>query len=144
MDRLRFRADYQPFRTDAGTLIVAGEGRHLVIDDVVVADVAELVDGTRTVPEIIGQLADRHALPAVFKAVSRLQALGVLTEAASTDLSTGVTAAWDSRGVGPSEATSWQRTAGVLLLDLGSPTVGALADTLRISGLHVETIDGTD
>lgn len=139
MQRPRFRADYQPFRIGDETLVVAGEGRHLVLGDPVTGDVADLLDGTRAVSDVVAQLADRHPLPAIFTAVRRLQGLRVLAEG-TTAAPAERAAGWDARGIDPDAAEEWARTGRVNVLDLGAPTVDVLAATLRATGPAVDVV----
>ncbi|WP_432842716.1 TOMM precursor leader peptide-binding protein [Dactylosporangium sp. CA-092794] len=141
MRRPRFRSDYLPVRLAGpdgagGSLVVVGETRNLLIEDPVAAELAELLDGSRTLAEVTTQLAARYPIAALGSALRRLQRLDLLA-AAPTTVEPPAAAGWDARGVEPDLAERWLRGGRVILVDAGSPTVAALAAHLSTCGLSV-------
>ncbi|MBM0278249.1 hypothetical protein, partial [Micromonospora tarensis] len=53
MWRPRFRSDYLPVRLPDGPLVVLGETRSLLIDDPVVADLADQLDGAAPLADVV-------------------------------------------------------------------------------------------
>jgi ribosomal protein S12 methylthiotransferase accessory factor len=143
MHRPRFRADHLPIRVtdDRGDhLLVVAETRHLLIDDPLAGPVAELLDGSRDVAAVLGELGGTHSPLAIATALRRLAGHGLLAEGAPA-AGTAAVAAWDARQVDPDRAQEWLATGHLVLVDAGSPGVGQVADTVRLLGPEVTTID---
>lgn len=136
----RLRCDVVAVRLDDGHLVLLGEGRSLLIDDPATADLAELLDGTRALDDVLAQLVGQHPVTALTGSLSRLRALGLLATGAPATR-TGQTAGWDARQVEPAAAERWHREATVVLADLGSPSVQVLATAVRALGPTVHVVD---
>ncbi|MEU8663440.1 TOMM precursor leader peptide-binding protein, partial [Actinoplanes philippinensis] len=136
MYRPRFRHDYLPIRLAEpyrDHLVVVGETRNVMIDDPVAAELATLLDGTRALGQVVGELVGRHSPGALARALRRLDGLGLLT-AGPCATPRAAAAAWDAREVAPDRAERWRRDGRVLLIDAGSPAADGLAARLRDLG----------
>ncbi|MDI6105349.1 TOMM precursor leader peptide-binding protein [Actinoplanes sp. NEAU-A12] len=135
MHRPRFRHDYLPIRLAEpyqDHLVVVGETRNVMIEDPVAAELAGMLDGSRALGQVVGELVGRHSAAALARALRRLDGLNLLT-ADPCATPRPVAAAWDARGVAPDRAEQWRRDGRVLLIDAGSPAVADLA--VRLGGL---------
>ncbi|WFE65806.1 TOMM precursor leader peptide-binding protein [Micromonospora sp. WMMD714] len=132
----RFRSDQVPVRLPEGHLVVLGETRSLLIDDPVAADLADLLDGTAPLADVLARLAARHPVAAVAAALARLRGHGLLVSGPA-GVPVAEAAGWDARGVDPAAGRHWTRYGTVTLVDLGAPTVFEIAEALRAVGLTV-------
>ncbi|MEV4708483.1 TOMM precursor leader peptide-binding protein [Actinoplanes sp. NPDC049316] len=136
MRRPRFRADQLPVRLSAPAgdyLVVAGETRHLLVEDPVAAELAGLADGRTETADLVGALADRYPPRRVAASLRRLIRLGLLADG-PTAAPADVAAAWDARGVDPDDAA---RQLTVSLVDAGAPGVAAVESHLLELGMKV-------
>ncbi|MEU4160706.1 TOMM precursor leader peptide-binding protein [Actinoplanes sp. NPDC026670] len=135
MQNPRFRHDYLPIRLAEpyrDHLVVVGETRNVLIDDPVAVELAALLDGTRALGQVVGELVGRHSAGALARALRRLDGLDLLaTGPCATPRAAA--AAWDARDVAPDRAEQWRRDGRVLLIDAGSPAAADLAT--RLAGL---------
>jgi ribosomal protein S12 methylthiotransferase accessory factor len=129
----RVRADYLPVRlTAAGGdyLVVAGETRHLLIEDPVAAELAGRLDGASETADVIEALSATYPRRRVAAALRLLVRLGLLADGA-TGAPVAAAAAWDARGVDPDEAG---RPQPVNLVDAGAPDFVELSNHLANLG----------
>ncbi|GAA3451778.1 TOMM precursor leader peptide-binding protein [Dactylosporangium matsuzakiense] len=134
MRRPRFRADYRPVRlTAAGGdyLVVAGEHRHLLIEDPIAAALAGRLDGHTETAAVVEGLAGAYPRKKIALALRLLTRLGLLADGA-TAAPVAATAAWDARGVDPDRAAEPQP---VHLVDAGAPDFAALEAQLPALGI---------
>jgi bacteriocin biosynthesis cyclodehydratase domain-containing protein len=146
MHRPRFRHDYLPIRLAApyqDHLVVVGETRNVMIDDPAAAELAAMLDGSRALGQVVGELVGRHSAGALARALRRLDGLDLLTaEPCATPRAAA--AAWDARAVAPDRAEQWRREGRVLLIDAGSPAVAGLAARLGDLGPPVTVLPAGD
>lgn len=130
----RFRASYQVEIVDDSKLFLLNDDRSIVIDNPAAARVAQLLDGTREIPEIVVALSSEYSPQRVFTEITKLSRGGHLTTApASRSSFTGYVESW-----GPGSDGFGQRAGDycVTVVDLGEPsTAGALADALGELGV---------
>ncbi|WP_433794310.1 TOMM precursor leader peptide-binding protein [Actinoplanes sp. CA-252034] len=148
MQHPRFRHDYLPIRLAEpyrDHLVVVGETRNVLIDDPVAVELAALLDGTRALGQVVGELVGRHSAGALARALRRLDGLDLLA-AGPCATPRPAAAAWDARAVAPDRAEQWRRDGRVLLVDAGSPAVADLAARLGELGppVTVRPVDDPD
>ena len=130
MWRPRFRSDYVPVRLPDGPLVVLGEGRSVLIDDPVAADLAEQLDGTAPLGRSAGPAGHPHPVTAARRARSRrLRGRGLLTSGRGAT-SAAEAAGWDARGV-PPDADGGGWPAGTVAWWTRRAQGGRAADALR-------------
>ncbi|MEV4281018.1 TOMM precursor leader peptide-binding protein [Actinoplanes xinjiangensis] len=146
MHQPRFRHDYLPIRLAEpyrDHLVVVGETRNVMIDDPVAVELAALLDGTRALGQVVGELVGRHSAGALARALRRLDGLDLLAAGPCTTPRPAA-AAWDARNVAPDRAEQWRRDGRVLLVDAGSPAVADLAARLGDLGPPVTVVPAGD
>ncbi|BEL08926.1 TOMM precursor leader peptide-binding protein [Actinoplanes sichuanensis] len=142
MQNPRFRHDYLPIRLAEpyrDHLVVVGETRNVLIDDPVAVELATLLDGTRALGQVVGELVGRHSAGALARALRRLDGLDLLAGGPCATPRPAA-AAWDARAVAPDRAEQWRRDGRVLLVDAGSPTAADLATRLGDLGPPVTVL----
>jgi oxazoline/thiazoline synthase len=117
---------------DDGRVFLIGEGTQFLLEDRTAAALVPLLDGTREVAELIGELG-AYSPAKVFGILRRLEALGLLVDgAAGPDLPAA--AFWDTLGV------AGDRGAGgrVTLVDFSDLDMGPARRALTGAGFELE------
>ncbi|HYH80888.1 MAG TPA: TOMM precursor leader peptide-binding protein, partial [Longimicrobium sp.] len=137
--RAHFRAEVMDERH---VLLLAENGHHLLTGEVY-ARLAPLLDGTRSVPELV-RAARGDTTPAeVYYAVDRLSAGGYLREAAPAVAPDGQ-AFWDALGADPAAAAARLQGATATVSELGSPHGAAVRGALQALGVRVRARGAAD
>lgn len=144
--RPRLRADYLPIWLDRGRdtdLILTSETRSLLLEDPAAADLTRLLDGTRTMAEILALPGQRHPGRRLASSARRLARLGVLADG-PVGVPTEIAAAWDARRADPDQAEDWSRSGETLLVDVCAPGIADLTAALGVAGLTARRISLAD
>jgi len=133
--RPRLKRSFQASVVDPGLLFLLSEHAELVFDGPAYVALAPLLDGTRTVAEILTEAADKAPWPILYGALFHLEARGCLVEGPALS-DAGAAAFWDYLGVDA------DRAAGVAGLRVSVRAVGGLSEeplraALRAAGLEV-------
>jgi len=137
--RAHFRAEVMDERH---VLLLAENGEHLLTGEVY-ARLAPLLDGTRSLAELVREARERATPAEVHYAVGRLSAGGYVREAAPA-LDAGAQAFWDALGADPAAAAARLAGATATVSALGTAPGTAVRDALRALGVRVRTRGAAD
>lgn len=118
------------------SLFLVGERERYLLSGRVYALVVPLLDGRRTVAELIRELEGRASAPEVFFAVERLAGLGHIRPAREV-MPRHQAAYWDSLSPGADRAVSALARAPVAVRALGGALSGPVESALRGAGVLV-------
>ncbi|WP_437715730.1 TOMM precursor leader peptide-binding protein [Sorangium sp. So ce448] len=137
MDRiLRFKRHFSVEPLDEERYFLIGEEEHVLFQGRVHALVAPLIDGRRTVGELIALLADRVSAPEVFYVLSRLKEKGYLVEV-SRALAPEVEGFWESLGSDAAQAATRLTSTTVNVRAVGTEDPRPLIEALEAAGITV-------
>src|SRR4029077_7662537 len=133
--RPRLKSCFRPIVLGSGPLFLLSEHAELVFEGPAYVALAPLLDGTRSVGEILATAAAKAPWPTLYLALAQLEARGCLAEgpALSDD---GAAAFWDGLGVDA------ERAAAAAATRLSVQAVGGLSEQplragLLAAGLHL-------
>ncbi|WP_437860059.1 TOMM precursor leader peptide-binding protein [Sorangium sp. So ce363] len=135
---LAFKPTLRVERMDAGVVFLIGERERFVLSGACAAEVAALVDGRRTVDEILRAARDRFSEPETLYALSRLAARGYLVPA-TPELPSEHAAYWRGVGLdGKAAAEALSRTpVSVLAVGEAAPA-GWMTEALEQAGVRID------
>lgn len=135
---LAFKPTLRVERMDAGVVFLIGERERFVLSGACTAEVAALVDGRRTVDEILRAARDRFSEPEVLYTLSRLAARGYLVPA-TRELPSEDAAFWRGVGLdGKAAAEALCRTpVSVLAVGEAAPA-GWMTEALEQAGVRID------
>jgi oxazoline/thiazoline synthase len=137
MDRvLRFKHHLRPVRVDDGLVLLLGEREQFLLQGRSYALLAPLIDGRRSVLELIQQLSQEAPPTDIYYAISQLDRRGYLVEVAD-EISPEVAAFWHALGIDAALATSRLRDTPVAVQALGSEDAAELAGALVDAGVEL-------
>ncbi|WP_018157111.1 TOMM precursor leader peptide-binding protein [Demetria terragena] len=141
MSTLRFRSSAQ-IDVVHGTLFMTNDEQTFIIEDKNTARVAELIDGTRSMPDIVKELSGEMAFDQVFVQLARLRKSGHVVE--TPDAGTPESAYAETYGA--TDRLLGEAAYHVTVLDrTESPFAGALVDCLSpYSGISVHSVMSVD
>jgi ribosomal protein S12 methylthiotransferase accessory factor len=131
----RIKASLTHASVDGDKLFLYDENRHYVVESRAAASLAPLLDGTRTLDELIAALPEL-GLVDVLSALQKLEQLGHLVDGAGSG-DPAADAFWDAQGVDPRAAAERVRGADVALTALGAAPAAIVRDALERCGLAV-------
>ena len=105
--------------------------------------IVPLIDGHRTVDEIVDALAGQVDAARVYYVINGLEAKGYLS-AATPDIPSGVAAFWHSMGIEPSAVRDALREKVVAVLSIGGVDLAPMIASLEAMGAKVGTQDEAD
>ncbi|HEY5294934.1 MAG TPA: TOMM precursor leader peptide-binding protein [Gaiellaceae bacterium] len=132
----RIKATLTRASVDGDKLFLFDEGRQTLLEDRAAASLAPLLDGTRPLDELLGEL-DGVPFPEVLAALAKLERLGHLVEGPGTG-DAHADAWWDAQGVAPTLAAGRIAEAQVSLTVLGDAPAAAVADAFARAGLALD------
>jgi ribosomal protein S12 methylthiotransferase accessory factor len=137
MDRvLRFKHHLRPGVVDEERVILLGAGEPFVLKGRLYARLASLLDGRRTVREVIEALACQASAPEVYYALARLEEKGQIAECVAT-IPPHVTAFWQALGADAGRMAERLAGSPVAVRALGHADPAAMIDALREAGVDV-------
>jgi oxazoline/thiazoline synthase len=120
-----------------GTVYFVGEGQRFVVSDSRVALLTGLVDGQKTVGQILEQVVGRLAEPEVLFVLTRLVKSGYLVTS-RRKLQPEVAGFWTALGFDAVKAREALRAAPVSLTVVGDAKAGVVREALGKAGIKVE------
>ena len=143
MDRiLRFKQHLRVEPAGEGQVYLIGERERFLLQGRLHALVAPLVDGRRSVGEIIEALDGKASPPEVFYALTALEERGHLCEG-GPDSAPEATAFWHALGIDAARAAERLSATRVVVAAVGGEDSGALAEALTGAGVRVGEGEGT-
>ena len=137
----RLKRSFRPAVIEPGLLFLMSEHSELVFEGPAYVALAPLLDGTRSVAEILAAAAGKAPWPSLYAALALLERKGCLAE--GNGLPDGASAAfWDYLGVGSSDALGVAGATRLSLQVVGGLSAEAVKDALGQAGLVVA--DGAD
>ncbi|MFG2983213.1 TOMM precursor leader peptide-binding protein [Streptomyces sp. NPDC048258] len=137
MERPRLKAHFHAEIVDGSKVFLYAEGMDFLVPGKAAAALLPLLDGRRTVVEIVQQLAPSFPIPAVLATLRRYEAAGHLAEG-RPDLPDEILAYWDALGIDPATTLD---TAPVTVAAAPGVDTQVVVDALRGHGLTVRTGD---
>lgn len=136
LNRPEFKSCYQVEVVDDQNVFLLAERGHHLLTGAVYGVLARLLDGSRSIAEVVSAAAEQVSPVEIHYALQRLESLGYIRESLGV-LPRPVAAFWDS--LGADAAAAWQRTRElkVALLTLGGMATGPLAAALADLGVTV-------
>lgn len=143
LSRPKLRSYLRAEPLDAGHIALLGEESHAILQGGAFVRLLPRLDGSRTVPMLVDDLAGVVSAPELFYALDDLAAQGYLVDGADDGEADPTTAAfWHLDGVGASAALERVGLRTVEVAAVGSPGVrraaDALEEALRESGARVD------
>lgn len=123
---------------DGERIFLLGEGEQFLLKWRLYALVAPLVDGRRTVAQILQALEGQASPPEVFYALSVLEERGYLVEVAP-ELAPEAAAFWQSLGIPPRRAAERLAATPVAVEAMGEVEAQPLVEALRGAGVEVRS-----
>lgn len=124
---------------DVVLLLVEGDVRWL--SGKLYGSLAPLIDGRRTVDELIAALAGRHSAAEVLYGLQMLSTKGYLTEA-EPGFDAAQAAFWHSLGIEPRQATAALAKATVEVLAIGEASTDPVIEALQTAGVRTSERGG--
>lgn len=150
LDKPRLKAHYRMQVVDTGTpipkLFLLAEGRHFLLSGKAATLLPPLLDGRRTVGQIVAELADSVSPMETFSALRLFEAGGHLADG-RPDLDDAQLAWWDLQGMSPRSPGSPTESRQLLLHTIGiAPEIAQqVTEGLRAAGIQVaHTDENTD
>ncbi|AGP33393.1 hypothetical protein BE04_29835 [Sorangium cellulosum] len=135
---LAFKPTLRVERMDAGVVFLIGERERFVVSGACAAEVAALVDGRRTVDEILRAAAGRCSEPEALYTLSRLAAHGYLVPA-TPELPSESAAFWHGVGLdGKAAAEALSRTPVSVLAVGEAALAGWMTEALEQAGVRID------
>jgi len=122
------------------TVYLLGEHRHVALRGRLYCRLAPLLDGTRTVAEIVRELRGVSAAPTIRTALHRLDRRGVLTTEEPV-LPPGQEAFWSVLGISPGAAAQQLRSSRVSIHPATDGSTGRLIDIIGSLGVDAHVSD---
>src|SRR5687767_7728784 len=126
---------------DSEGVFLLSEQGHVLLTGRLYRQLAPMLDGGRTIDEVVDSLADVATAAEVYYAVAQLEKKGHIVESSGfTDAAIPLArlAFWDALGLDPLAAESRLRTATVALHQFGAAPIGQLGSALAAFGVRVE------
>jgi oxazoline/thiazoline synthase len=141
----RFRSDYLAATVEGAGTFLLTETMPTVLNGALYELVCPLVDGHRSVTDIVDLLRSRASPAQVYYALDLLEQRGFVEEA-TDGVPPGEAAFWHACGVEPDTARRRLATGVVRVVALGGCTVAPIADALAdaLAGAGVVVTDATD
>lgn len=134
--RPRLKRCFRPNVIEPGLLFLLSEHAELIFEGPAYVALAPLLDGTRTVAEVLGQAAHKAPWPTLYGALFHLEAKGCLIEGAALS-EEGRTAFWDSLGVDAERAAAVHAGSRLSVRAVGGLSEEPLRAALLAAGLAV-------
>lgn len=132
----RLKRSFRPAVIEPGLLFLMSEHSELVFEGPAYVALAPLLDGTRSVAEILAAAAGKAPWPSLYAALALLERKGCLAE--GNGLPDGASAAfWDYLGVGSSDAVGIAGATRLSVRAVGGLSAEAVKDALGQAGLVV-------
>lgn len=142
MDRPRLKAHLIPRVVPPDRVFLLAESGHYLVHGTTAAAIVNLLDGTRTVPEIAETVAGTASFGDVVFAVSKFQRFGHLADGVPGQ-DRGMAALFDSQGIDPSAAAAALAAATVEVItasSLGDADAAPVAAALARMGCAVQAL----
>jgi ribosomal protein S12 methylthiotransferase accessory factor len=143
LERPRMKAHYQVEIVGDDQVFLLAEGKHFLLTGAAVVALLPLLDGTRSVPDLVQAVADRVPMMAAFTAIATLEAGGHLAEGRPrpSAMTPGELAYWDVQGVQPAQVPGGLSATRIDVLGLGGIDPWTVVPMLAEAGLSVNVID---
>jgi oxazoline/thiazoline synthase len=135
--RPRLKRSFRPIVLENGPLFLLSEHAELVFDGPAYVALAPLLDGTRTIGEVLAAAAPKAPWPTLYVALSQLEAKGCLVEGPALS-DEGTAAFWDYLGVDGERAAAACAGTRLSVRAVGGLSEEPLRAGLLAAGLHVE------
>ncbi len=134
MERPRLKAHFLSDVVD-GKVFLIGDGQDYIVPGAAAVRLLPLLDGRRTVAEILGELGAAVPLGQALTALRRYEAAGHLAEG-RPDLPEEVLAHWDAQGVDPAAVLAAAAATELLVVAFGATDPAPVVDALAATGLR--------
>lgn len=139
IQRPRLKANITAKVVDGDRVFLIADDEHYLVRGAVPAAVLPLLDGLRTIAEIVGELTGRFPPAQVFAALRRYEVAGHLAEGLP-DLSVGDLAFWDAQGVDPAQVVAGRVRPVTVLVGEGTDAA-PVEQALRAAGIRLTGAD---